>query len=139
MVKIFTTGLESQYSITELDKGAQHYTKDPNAKYEDLTGEANRALRDKIRSNIKYHKGTFVIPGTEHLIQDKTAKLNKFLKDKKTIKQSELIKKLNELGYKNSKKFANTVAFNRPELNIVRDVEKAPQPLRGSKLYTTAQ
>tara|TARA_R110002020_G_scaffold4900_1_gene21037 strand:+ start:613 stop:2982 length:2370 start_codon:yes stop_codon:yes gene_type:complete len=127
-----------KYSITELDKATQYYTNDRNAKYSDLTGEANRALRDKVRANLKYHKGVFVIPGTEFLVQEKTKKLNEFLKGKKTIKQTELIKKLEELGYKTPKLYVNTLKKQKG-LHIIRDAEKVPHPRRESKLYSKTE
>ena len=65
-------------------------------------------------------------------------KLEKYLEGKKTIKQSEFIKKLTELGYKDPKKTVNNLAFTK-NLNIIRDVERAPQPKRGSKIYTKTQ
>ena len=142
MVKLFSAGPESKYAVEELDKATQYYTGNPNAKYSDLKGKENKPLRVKIRKLLEYRGGVFVEPGT--MVQDsekmRTAtKLQEFLKGKTTIKQSELIKKLDELGYKNPKVQVNNVAFDNPQLTVIRDVAKAPQPPRESKIYSKSE
>jgi hypothetical protein len=143
MAKTFSAGRESKYDIEELDKAAQYYTGNPNAKYSDLTGDANKPLRVKIRKALEYRGGKFVIPGSlppKLTERKKTAtKLQEFLKGKTTIKQSELIKKLDDLGYKNPKVQVNNIAFDNPQLTVIRDVPKAPQPPRESKIYSKSE
>ena len=142
MVKLFSAGPESKYAIEELDKATQYYTNNPNAKYADLVGPENKPLRVKIRKALEYRGGEFVIPGSLPQDSEKSRtsqKLKNFLKGKTTIKQSELIKKLDELGYKNPKVQVNNVAFDNPQLTVIRDVAKAPQPPRESKIYSKSE
>ncbi len=142
MAKTFSAGPQSKYSIEELDKAAQYYTGNPNAKYSDLTGPENKPLRVKIRKALEYRGGKFVIPGSLPQDSDKvrtSQKLQEFLKGKTTIKQSELIKKLDDLGYKNPKVQVNNIAFDNPQLTVIRDVPKAPQPPRESKIYSKSE
>jgi len=142
MVKLFSAGPESKYAVEELDKATQYYTGNPNAKYADLVGPENKPLRVKIRKALEYRGGKFVIPGSLPQDSEKSRtsqKLKNFLKGKTTIKQSELIEKLDELGYKNPKVQVNNIAFDNPQLTVIRDVAKAPQPPRESKLYSKAE
>ena len=136
MVKLFSAGPESKYAVEELDKATQYYTGNPNAKYADLVGPENKPLRVKIRKALEYRGGKFVIPGSLPQDSEKSRtsqKLKNFLKGKTTIKQSELIEKLDEHGYKNPKVQVNNIAFDNPQLTVIRDVAKAPQPPRESK------
>jgi hypothetical protein len=142
MAKLFSAGPESKYAVEELDKATQYYTGNPNAKYADLVGPENKPLRVKIRKALEYRGGKFVIPGSLPQDSEKSRtsqKLKNFLKGKTTIKQSELIEKLDELGYKNPKVQVNNIAFDNPQLTVIRDVAKAPQPPRESKLYSKAE
>ena len=142
MAKLFSAGPQSKYAVEELDKAAQYYTGNPNAKYADLVGPENKPLRVKIRKALEYRGGKFVIPGSLPQDSEKSRtsqKLKNFLKGKTTIKQSELIKKLDELGYKNPKVQVNNIAFDNPNITVIRDVAKAPQPPRESKLYSKAE
>ena len=141
-------GVRQGYSGTsELDKATKYFTDGEFTKFDDIKGfksddpnfKKYKKIRDQIRKNIKYHDGKFVKPGTTQLVDQKTIDLENFLKNKKSIKQSVLIKKLEDLGYDNPKKYVNSVAFNNPDLEVIRDVEKAPQPPRESKLYSKAQ
>ena len=142
MAKTFSAGPQSKYSIEELDKAAQYYTGNPNAKYSDLTGPENKPLRVKIRKALEYRGGKFVIPGSLPQDSDKvrtSQKLKDFLKGKKTVKQSELIKKMEELGYKNPKVQVNNIAFDNPNINIIRDVPKDIYGKKESKLYPKSE
>ena len=142
MVKLFSAGPESKYAVEELDKATQYYTNNPNAKYSDLVGPENKPLRVKIRKALEYRGGKFVIPGSLPQDSDKartSKKLKDFLKGKKTVKQSELITKMEELGYKNPKVQVNNVAFDNPNITIIRDVAKVPQPPRESKIYSKSE
>ena len=142
MVKLFSAGPESKYAVEELDKATQYYTNNPNAKYSDLVGPENKPLRVKIRKALEYRGGKFVVPGSLPQDSDKartSKKLKDFLKGKKTVKQSELITKMEELGYKNPKVQVNNVAFDNPNITIIRDVAKVPQPPRESKIYSKSE
>ena len=105
-------GTRQGYSGTsELDKATKYFTDGEFTKFDDIKGfksdEPNfkkyKKIRDQIRKNIKYHDGKFVKPGTTQLVDQKTIDLENFLKNKKSIKQSVLIKKLEDLGYANPK------------------------------------
>jgi hypothetical protein len=142
MVKLFSAGPESKYAIEELDKATQYYTGNPNAKYSDLKGKENKPLRVKIRKLLEYRGGVFVEPGT--MVQDsekmRTAtKLQEFLKGKTTIKQSALVKKMEELGYKNPKIQANNIIFDNPEITMIRDMPKDIYGKKESKLYPKSE
>jgi len=142
-------GFKKNYDIKELDKATEYYTKGEFKKFSDIKGfgqgrdpafiKKYRNMRTLIKKQLDYHDGKFKIPDkTDIKKTDQTKKLEKYLEGKKTIKQSEFIKKLTELGYKDPKKTVNNLAFTK-NLNIIRDVERAPQPKRGSKIYTKAQ
>ena len=142
-------GFKKDYDVKELDKATEYYTKGEFKKFSDIKGfgqgkdpefiKKYKNMRSLIKKQLDYHDGKFKIPDkTDQPKSDQTIKLEKYLEGKKTIKQSEFIKKLTELGYKDPKKTVNNLAFTK-NLNIIRDVERAPQPFRGSKLYTKAQ
>jgi hypothetical protein len=142
-------GFKKDYDVKELDKATEYYTKGEFKKFSDIKGfgqgkdpefiKKYKNIRSLIKKQLDYHDGKFKIPDkTDVKKTDQTIKLEKFLKGKKTIKQSELIKKLTELGYKDPKLYLNTLA-SKKNLNIIRDVEKAPQPERKSKIYSEAQ
>ena len=142
-------GFKKDYDVKELDKATEYYTKGEFKKFSDIKGfgqgkdpefiKKYKNMRTLIKRQLDYHDGKFKIPDkTDVKKTDQTKKLEKYLEGKKTIKQSEFIKKLTELGYKNPKATVNNLAFTK-KLNIIRDVEKAPQPKRGSKIYTKAQ
>ena len=142
-------GYAKDYNVEELDKATEYYTQGEYKKFNDIKGfgqskdpefiKKYKNIRTLIKKQLDYHDGKFVIPDKTRVKKtDQTIELEKFLKDKKTIKQSEFIKKLTELGYKNPKQTVNNIAFNK-KLNIIRDVERAPQPERKSKIYSEAQ
>jgi len=128
---------------SELDKATKYFTDGEFTKFNDIKGfksddpnfKKYKKIRDQIRHNINYHGGKFVEPGTTYLVDQKTIDLENFLKNKKSIKQSVLIKKLEDLGYTNPKEYVNAVAFNNPNLEVIRDVEKII-PERESKIYS---
>ena len=80
-----------------------------------------RAIVSFFRSHSNIHENKIIlvkIPDkTDVKKTDQTKKLEKYLEGKKTIKQSEFIKKLTELGYKNPKATVNNLAFTK-KLNI---------------------
>ena len=142
-------GYSGDYNVEELNKATEYYTKGEFKKFSDIKGfgqskdpefiKKYKNMRSLIKKQLDYHDGKFVIPDKTRVKKtDQTIELEKFLKGKKTIKQSEFIKKLTELGYKNPKLTVNNIAFNK-KLNIIRDVERAPQPERKSKIYSEAQ
>jgi len=142
-------GFKKDYDVKELDKATEYYTKGEFKKFSDIKGfgqgkdpefiKKYKNIRSLIKKQLDYHDGKFKIPDkTDVKKTDQTVKLENFLKGKKTIKQSELIKKLTELGYKDPKLYLNTLA-SKKNLNIIRDVERAPQPERKSKIYSEAQ
>ena len=142
-------GFKKSYDVKELDKATEYYTKGEFKKFSDIKGfgqgrdpafiKKYKNIRSLIKKQLDYHDGKFKIPdATDQPKSDQTKKLEKYLEGKKTIKQSEFIKKLTQLGYKDPKKTVNNLAFTK-NLNIIRDVERAPQPKRGSKIYTKAQ
>jgi hypothetical protein len=142
-------GYSGDYDVKELDKATEYYTKGEYKKFNDIKGfgqgkdsefiKKYKNIRTLIKKQLDYHDGKFVTPDKTRVKKtDQTIELEKFLKGKKTIKQSEFIEKLTELGYKNPKLTVNNIAFNK-KLNIIRDVERAPQPERKSKIYSEAQ
>ena len=142
-------GFKKDYDVKELDKATEYYTKGEFKKFSDIKGfgqgkdpefiKKYKNMRSLIKKQLDYQDGKFKIPDkTDVKKTDQTKKLEKYLKGKKTIKQSEFIKKLTELGYKDPKKTVNNLAFTK-NLNIIRDVERAPQPERKSKIYSEAQ
>ena len=142
-------GFKKDYDVKELDKATEYYTKGEFKKFSDIKGfgqgknpafiKKYRNMRTLIKKQLDYHDGKFKIPDkTDVKKTDQTKKLEKYLKGKKTIKQSELIKKLTELGYKDPKLYVNTLS-SKKNLNIIRDVERAPLPERKSKIYSEAQ
>ena len=142
-------GYAKDYNVEELDKATEYYTQGEYKKFNDIKGfgqskdpefiKKYKNIRSLIKKQLDYHDGKFVIPDKTRVKKtDQTIELEKFLKGKKTIKQSELIKKLTELGYKDPKLYVNTLS-SKKNINIIRDVERAPQPERKSKIYSEAQ
>ena len=142
MVRLFSGGPESKYAIEELDKATQYYTGNPNAKYADLVGPENKPLRVKIRKLLEYRGGVFVEPGTQVQESERVKqnqKLKKFLKGKTVVKQSALVKKMEELGYKNPRLQANNIIFDNPEITMIRDIPKDIYGKKESKLYPKSE
>ena len=142
MVKLFSAGPESKYAVEELDKATQYYTGNPNAKYADLVGPENKPLRVKIRKLLEYRGGVFVEPGTQVQESERVKqnqKLKKFLKGKTVVKQSALVKKMEELGYKNPRLQANNIIFDNPEITMIRDIPKDIYGKKESKLYPKSE
>ena len=144
LVRNTADGSRPGYSGTsELDKATKYFTEGEFTKFDDIKGfksddpdfKKYKKMRDQIRHNIKYHGGKFEEPGTTFLVDQKTIDLENFLKNKKSIKQSVLIKKLEDLGYANPKEYINAVASKNPDLEVIRDVERLI-PERESEIYT---